>query len=73
MFTANRLATATTNFRGTMIRSQTAFGNMLLGQPSTRIFSSVPPTVSNAPGFADVSDVLKVDYTEEFDQGLTDE
>jgi len=33
----------------------------------------VPPTISNAPSFADVSDVLKVDYTEEFDQGLTDE
>jgi len=35
---------------------------------STRVFSTGPP-----PGFADVADITKVHYTEEFDQGLTDE
>jgi len=35
---------------------------------STRVFSS-----GIAPSFADMPDVLKVNYTEEFDQGLSDE
>ena len=67
--TVNRLTT----FRGSMMRSQNLFGNMMLGRPASRIFSSNIPTIDNAPSFADVSDVLKVNYTEEFDQGLTDE
>ena len=46
---------------------------MVLARPANRIFSSAPPTIESAPSFADVSDVLKVNYTEEFDQGLTDE
>ena len=49
------------------MRSQNYFGNMMLGRPASRIFSSNIPTIDNAPSFADVSDVLKVNYTEEFD------
>ena len=40
---------------------------MVLARPANRIFSSAPPTIESAPSFADVSDVLKVNYTEEFD------
>ena len=41
---------------------------MLMSQPATRIFSSSHVDIlEKAPGFADVSDVLKVNYTEEFD------
>ena len=75
MFATTRLvrSSQTTAFTRTMLRSQTAFGNMMLA-PTTRMFSSNPiPTLDQAPSFADVSDVLKVNYTEEFDQGLTDE
>ena len=68
MFATTRLAQ--TSFKNTMLRSQLNFSNMLLAQPSTRVFSSMPG-IDKAPGFADVSDVLKVNHTEEFDQGLT--
>lgn len=45
----------------------------MIAPTQARLLSSNVPTIDNAPGFADVSDVLKVNYTEEFDQGLTDE
>ena len=54
------------------LRNQILFGNQIMGRPAARIFSSVP-SIDSAPSFADVSDVMKVNYTEEFDQGLTDE
>ena len=69
MFTTSRLTQSA--LRNPAIRSQFAFQN--LAAPSQRIFSSNVPTINDAPSFADVSDVLKVNYTEEFDQGLTDE
>ena len=56
-----------TAFRTSMLRSQFSFGNMLMSQPATRIFSTNIDILDKAPGFADVSDVLKVNYTEEFD------
>eukprot|EP00354_Favella_ehrenbergii_P000283 CAMPEP_0170469372 /NCGR_PEP_ID=MMETSP0123-20130129/12222_1 /TAXON_ID=182087 /ORGANISM="Favella ehrenbergii, Strain Fehren 1" /LENGTH=320 /DNA_ID=CAMNT_0010736215 /DNA_START=21 /DNA_END=983 /DNA_ORIENTATION=- len=56
------------------LRNQFTFGNHIMGRSTSRIFSSGSgPSFDSAPGFADVSDVLKVNYTEEFDQGLTDE
>ena len=70
MFTATTRLTQTA-FRNNMLRSQLSFGNMLMAQPATRIFSSNVDILDKAPGFADVSDVLKVNHTEEFDQGLT--
>ena len=73
MFATTRYAQ--TAFRNNMmLRSQFSFGNMLMmARPSTRIFSSSGNVdiLDKAPGFADVSDVLKVNHTEEFDQGLT--
>ena len=63
--TVNRLAFKTSK---QALRSQNAFSNMMLTRPATRIFSNNnAPTLDSAPGFADVSDVLKVNYTEEFD------
>ena len=41
--------------------------NPMMSGLSTRLHSTKAPSVS------DVGDVFKVDYTEEFDQGLTDE
>ena len=54
-----------------MLKSQLSFSNLLMARPATRIFSSNINILDKAPGFADVSDVLKVNHTEEFDQGLT--
>jgi len=68
MFATTRLAQ--TSFRNTMMRSQLNFSNMLLA-PTSRAFAADVPTMDKAPGFADVSDVLKVNHTEEFDQGLS--
>jgi hypothetical protein len=50
------------------LRNQFTFGNHIMGRSTSRIFSSGSvPSFDSAPGFADVSDVLKVNYTEEFD------
>ena len=73
MFAANRVVLAAPALKNSQLLSQATFGNMVMASPAHRIFSSNVPTIDDAPGFADVSDVLKVNYTEEFDQGLTDE
>jgi succinate dehydrogenase (ubiquinone) iron-sulfur subunit len=49
-------------------QTRTSFNNLI--QP--RVFSSMAPRDIN-PGYKDLPDVTKIDYTVEFDQGLTDE
>ena len=50
------------------VRNNLVFSSMI--QP--RIFSNAVPRDIN-PTYADLGDITKVNYTEEFDQGLTDE
>ena len=57
--------------RSTM--NQMAFNNLLYRSQPHRIFSSTPNFQEIAPGLGDLADVTKVNYTVEFDQGLTDE
>ena len=47
--------------------------NMLFRSQATRIFSTAPNYQEIAPGLGDLTDVTKVNYTVEYDQGLTDE
>jgi hypothetical protein len=54
-----------TIFKSNRLFNANAMKYNMLRTPA-RVFSS-------DVGFGDVGDVLKVDYTEEFDQGLSDE
>ena len=57
--------------RSTM--NQLRFNNLLFGSQANRIFSTMPPKyLESAPGFGDLPDVTKVNYTEEFPQGLSE-
>lgn len=54
--------------------SQLSFSGLLSASAPQRIFSSTSPVgLDSAPGIGDLGDVMKVNCTEEFDQGLTDE
>jgi hypothetical protein len=50
-----------------LMRSNLMRPNPIMSGLSTRLYST------KAPSVADVGDVFKVDYTEEFDQGLSEE
>ena len=54
--------------------SRLAFNNshMFTRMVQPKIFSNLPPRDIN-PTYSDLADITKVNYTEEYDQGLTDE
>ena len=49
-------------------RKQTIASKSLLNVAPMRLFSSQVP-----PSFSDIGDVMKTNYTEEYDQGLDEE
>lgn len=53
--------------------SQMAFNNLLFKTQPYRVFSSGPQWHESAPQLGDLPDVAKVNYTEEFPQGLSEE
>ena len=53
--------------------SQMAFNNLLFKTQPYRVFSSGPQWHESAPQLGDLPDVTKVNYTEEFPQGLSEE
>ena len=57
--------------RSTM--NQLRFNNMLYRSQAYRIFSTGPAWNEQAPGLSTLPDVTKVNYTEEFPQGLSEE
>ena len=65
---ARSLFTRTGRFMNVNSRVNPFFRSMVMPKPQFRAFST-PTDV----GITDMPDVFKVNYTEEFDQGLTDE
>ena len=53
-------------FKASMMMKQNAYATSRVGVLSKRVFSA-------DLGLGDIPDITKVNYTEEFDQGLTDE